>query len=99
MRRYESRIACRSRLRKARRTTNSLAKAATSMTTLAARPAGTHGDSSACNIHQSTKNNAPAAAAAAVMYPEVDGERANLFFRGEEPIVKMLSGGDESTSN
>src|SRR2546421_10349442 len=51
------------------------------MTTLAAKPAGTHGDSSACNIHHKTKNKAAATAAAAVIYPEVDGERANLFFR------------------
>jgi hypothetical protein len=53
------------------------------MTTLAAKPAGTHGDSSACNIHHKTKNKAAATAAAAVMYPEVDGERANLFFRAK----------------
>jgi hypothetical protein len=62
------------------------------MTTLAAKPAGTQGDSSACNIHHKTKNKAAAAAAAAVMYPEVDGERANLFFRGEKKIAKIFVG-------
>jgi len=55
-----------------RRATNNLAKAATSITTLAAKPAGTQGDSSACNIHHKTKNRAAAAAAAAIMYPEAD---------------------------
>jgi hypothetical protein len=41
--------------------------AAINITTLAARPAGTHGVSSLCNSHQRTKNNAAEAAAAAVM--------------------------------
>ena len=49
------------------------------MTTLAANPAGTQGDSSACNIHHRTKNNAAAAAAATTMKPEADCERTKLF--------------------
>lgn len=56
--------------------TASLAEAATSITTLAARPAGTHGFSSLCNIHQRMKNNAADAAAAAVIKPDTEGVRA-----------------------
>jgi hypothetical protein len=46
------------------------------MTTLAAKPAGIQGFSSPCNIHQSTKNNAADAAAAAVIKPDTECARA-----------------------
>jgi len=49
------------------------------MTTLAAKPAGTQGFSSLCNIHQSTKNNVAEAAPAAVIKPDADGARAGPF--------------------
>jgi hypothetical protein len=61
------------------RTTASQAEAATSITTLAAKPAGIQGFSSPCNIHQSTKNKAAAAAAAAVIKPDTECPRAGPF--------------------
>src|SRR5260370_39344425 len=59
-----------------RRTTSIRADAATNITTLAAKPAGTHGFSSPCSIHQSTKNKAAEAAAAAVIKPDADAGRS-----------------------
>jgi hypothetical protein len=58
-----------------RRTVASRAEAATSITTLAAKPAGIQAFSSPCNIHQSRKNNAAAAPAAAVINPDPDDAR------------------------
>src|SRR2546423_674522 len=56
-----------------RRITTPRAEAATSITTLAANPAGTHGFSSSCNIHHKTKKSAAAAAEAATIYADADG--------------------------
>jgi hypothetical protein len=54
------------------------------ITMLAAKPAGTQGVSSFCNIHQRTKNNTREAAAAAVMKPEADGGRTGPRGLGNE---------------
>jgi hypothetical protein len=80
------------------------AEAATSITTLAAKPAGTQGVSSLCNIHQRTKNNAAEAAAAAVIYPETDGMRKGWRRRANapEPRVRPAEyrpGSEDSTDN
>ena len=65
------------------------------MTTLAARPAGIQGVSSPCNIHQSRKNNAAEAPAAAVMNPDPDVARAVPREPGKEDSRRILDPLDE----
>jgi len=88
---------CRSRPERVldRLTTANRADAATSITTLAAKPAGIQGFSSPCSSHHSRKNNAAEAPAAAVIKPDADGARTGPRDPEKEESRRMLDPLDE----